>query len=73
MKSIEAIPGAVEAWQERVPMARFAEPEEIANVIAFLASDEASFMTGANVVVDGGLTAHTGQPDLPRILAQAGF
>jgi meso-butanediol dehydrogenase/(S,S)-butanediol dehydrogenase/diacetyl reductase len=73
MKSIEAIPGAVEAWQERVPMARFAEPEEIANVIAFLASDEASFMTGANVVVDGGLTAHTGQPDLPRLSAQAGF
>jgi len=73
MKSIEAIPGALEAWQERVPMARFAEPEEIANVIAFLASDEASFVTGANVVVDGGLTAHTGQPDLPRLLAQAGF
>ncbi|MBB3909738.1 SDR family NAD(P)-dependent oxidoreductase [Sphingomonas desiccabilis] len=71
MKSIEGIPGAVEAWQERVPMGRFAEPEEIAGVIAFLASDDASFMTGANVAVDGGLTAHSGQPNLPRILAQA--
>lgn len=73
MKSIEGIPSAVEAWQESVPMKRFAEPEEIASVIAFLASDDASFVTGANVVVDGGLTAHSGQPNLPRILSQAGF
>jgi meso-butanediol dehydrogenase/(S,S)-butanediol dehydrogenase/diacetyl reductase len=70
MDSIGGIPGAIAAWQERVPMGRFAEPEEIANVIAFLASNEASFMTGANVTVDGGLTAHTGQPNLPLILAQ---
>lgn len=50
-----------------------AEPEEIAGVIAFLASNYVSFMTGANVAVDGGLTAHSGQPNLPRILAHAGL
>jgi meso-butanediol dehydrogenase/(S,S)-butanediol dehydrogenase/diacetyl reductase len=63
------MPGVKDAWDERVPMGRFAEPEEIASVVAFLASDDASFMTGAIVAVDGGLTAHTGQPNLPRMLA----
>lgn len=39
------------------PMGRLAQPEEIAAVITFLASDEASFVTGAEFVVDGGYTA----------------
>ena len=39
------------------PMARFGIPREIADAILFLASDEASFMTGAELVVDGGYTA----------------
>lgn len=39
---------------EKIPLGRIGEPEEIARVAAFLASDEASYVTGAEIVVDGG-------------------
>ena len=42
--------------QSTVPMKRFAKPEEIANVVAFVSSSRAGFMTGSCVVVDGGQT-----------------
>lgn len=43
-------------FEQMIPLARHATPEEIANVVVFLASDESSFITGATVAVDGGLS-----------------
>jgi meso-butanediol dehydrogenase/(S,S)-butanediol dehydrogenase/diacetyl reductase len=51
-------------FAERIPMGRGAEPEEIADVIAFLASHDARFVTGVNLPVDGGLSASNGQPPM---------
>jgi len=49
----------------RIPMARFAEPAEIARAIRFLASEEASYVTGQVLFVDGGFLANSGLPGEP--------
>jgi 3alpha(or 20beta)-hydroxysteroid dehydrogenase len=50
-------PEMTNAMVRTTPLRRVGQPEEIAHVVAFLASDESSYMTGAHVSVDGGMTA----------------
>ncbi len=50
-------PDQYDALNESIPMGRMGEPDDIAAMILFLASDEAKYITGAEFVVDGGLTA----------------
>ena len=44
-----------EKYLERIPLGRFAKPEEIAPAVVFLASDESSFITGQTICIDGGM------------------
>ena len=55
-------PDDVAQFVQRIPLGRAAEPEEIADVIAFLAGPDARFVTGVVLPVDGGLRASSGQP-----------
>ncbi len=50
-------PELVRRWTESVPMNRFGRPEEVAGAMLYLASDEASYVTGIELVIDGGVTA----------------
>ena len=51
----EQINGFAAAMQERVPLKRFGKPDEIAKLVSFLASDDASFITGGEYNIDGGV------------------
>ena len=57
-----AQPGFADQIKAAIPLGRLGQPEEMANVVLFLASDLASFVTGAAFVADGGQTAKTGSP-----------
>ena len=54
----EFLPNQVERFQTGTPVGRIGEPEDVADVVVFLCSDLARFVTGQNIVVDGGLTLH---------------
>ncbi len=57
MQAAEYTPEMLAAVNAKLPLRRHARPEEMAALFAFLASDEAAYMTGATVVMDGGETA----------------
>ena len=63
----------MEEYARLVPMGRVARPDEIAAVIAFLASADAGYITGQALVVDGGVTAQTGQPNFDRLYRERGW
>ena len=54
LQGIEAVPGQLEDFQKHILLGRLGEPEEVGRVVRFLMSDEASYITAAELVVDGG-------------------
>jgi len=52
----------MERFYDRIPLRRAGEADDIARAILFIASEEASYITGVNLPVDGGITASNGQP-----------
>jgi meso-butanediol dehydrogenase/(S,S)-butanediol dehydrogenase/diacetyl reductase len=61
-KDMKADKALMARFADRIPLGRGAEPAEVADVIAFLASNDARFVNGVNLPVDGGLMASNGQP-----------
>ena len=63
------VPSIVDEFQENTPLDRYSAPEEIANLVAFLSSEEAAFISGSFYLIDGG--AHTMRyPDIPTKIAE---
>ena len=68
---LEKSEAVMAAFRDRLPIGRGATPDEVAGVIAFLASEDAHFVNGVILPVDGGLGASNGQPNFLSLLGQS--
>lgn len=69
---LDAFPAMEESYVRSIPQGRLGRPEEIADIALFLASDAARYVTGAAIIADGGLTAHTGEPSITAFVSPRG-
>jgi meso-butanediol dehydrogenase / (S,S)-butanediol dehydrogenase / diacetyl reductase len=67
---LEKSEAVMAAFRNRLPIGRGATADEVAGVIAFLASDDALFINGVNLPIDGGLHASNGQPNFLSLFGQ---
>ena len=67
---LEKSEAVMAAFRDRLPIGRAATPDDIAGVIAFLASEDAVFINGVILPVDGGISASNGQPNFLSLLGQ---
>jgi NAD(P)-dependent dehydrogenase (short-subunit alcohol dehydrogenase family) len=65
---LSGVPGARDAYMDRIPMKRAATPDDIASACLYLGSDDAKYISGTNLFVDGAW-ATSGYPDLRPYLA----
>lgn len=65
---VAQVPGLLDAFINAIPLGRLGAAKEVAEIVAFLASDAASYVTGAAIPVDGGVVAATGLPNLNRFM-----
>jgi len=57
-------------YDAAIPLGRVGEADEVASVVMFLCSDDARYVTGQALAIDGGITAHTGQPNFTRVFRE---